>query len=75
MAGDTDAVWRAAHSLKSSAAAVGATIVATRCAEIETTAREDRILPSEGIVIGLDDELAAATRELQALVAGDASVA
>ena len=74
-AGDTDAVWRAAHSLKSSAAAVGASVVAARCAQIETAAREDRILPTDAMLAGLDDELAAATRDLRALVDSDANVA
>ena len=35
-AGDPEAVWRAAHSLKSSAAAVGASGVAERCGQIES---------------------------------------
>ncbi len=73
--GDTDGVWRAAHSLKSSSAAVGAAVVAARCNHIETAAREDRILPTDSVLTGLDDELAAATRDLQALVDGEATVA
>jgi len=72
--GDTEAVWRAAHSLKSSAAAVGASIVAARCAQIETTTREDRVLPSNAVLTGLDDELVAAVRDLQALVDSDAAI-
>jgi len=45
-----EAVFRAAHSLKSSSAAVGAGGVAQRCAQIETMAREDSILPPNAAI-------------------------
>jgi CheY-like chemotaxis protein/HPt (histidine-containing phosphotransfer) domain-containing protein len=74
-AGDTEAVWRAAHSLKSSAAAVGAGGVAQRCAQIETAAREDRMLPPNSAIAALDDELGVAIAELRKLVEDDLRVA
>jgi HPt (histidine-containing phosphotransfer) domain-containing protein len=64
-AGDTEAVWRAAHNLKSSAAAVGANGVAQRCAEIEAAARDDRILPPNAAIAGLADELEVAIEGLR----------
>jgi CheY-like chemotaxis protein/HPt (histidine-containing phosphotransfer) domain-containing protein len=67
-AGDTEAVWRAAHSLKSSASAVGAAGVAQRCGQIEATAREDRILPTNAMIAAVDDELNVAIRDVRKLV-------
>ncbi len=64
---DTEAVWRAAHSLRSSAGAVGACRVSQCCAEIETLARDSRILPAEATLAALASELAAATRDLNEL--------
>jgi HPt (histidine-containing phosphotransfer) domain-containing protein len=61
-------VWRAAHSLKSSASAIGARRVSQYCEEIEALARENGILPSEALLAALESEATAATRELQELV-------
>jgi len=71
-AGDTEAVWRAAHAMRSSAAAIGAATVAWRCGEIEAAARVNDVLPSEAILAALDAELAAADQALHELVALDA---
>jgi HPt (histidine-containing phosphotransfer) domain-containing protein len=65
--GDSEAVWRAAHSLRSSAGAVGAYRVARCCAEIEALARDNGILPAEAVLAALESELAAATRDLNEL--------
>ncbi len=73
--GDREAVWQAAHALRSSAAAVGACRVSQRCAEIEAMARDHQILPSEAVLTGLDADLAAATRDLRALSEIDSRVA
>jgi HPt (histidine-containing phosphotransfer) domain-containing protein len=66
-AGDSEAVWRAAHSLKSSAGAIGATQLAHRCADIESTARNVGLGPVAPLLAGLDAELAAVTRSLKEL--------
>ena len=65
--GDAEAVWRAAHSLKSSAAAIGAHQLSRRCAEIERAARDKGVLSVRGLLDPLDADLAAATRSLQEL--------
>jgi two-component system sensor histidine kinase/response regulator len=70
--GDPDAVWRAAHNLKSSAGALGAFRVSDRCAEIEVIARENGTLPSGELLAELDAALVAATRELHELIAAGA---
>jgi CheY-like chemotaxis protein len=67
-AGDTEAVWRAAHSLKSSAAATGARKLSQRCGEIETLARaaeSDRVKP---LLEDLATDLNAAMNGLKELV-------
>jgi two-component system, sensor histidine kinase and response regulator len=74
-AGDPQAVWRAAHNLKSSAAAVGACRVSQRCAEIEALARDDDTLPAEAVLAALDGELAAACRDLRELIEVGSGVA
>ena len=74
-AGDTEAVWRAAHSLKSSSAAVGASGVAQRCAQIEAMAREHRILPPNAVIAAIDDELGIAIKHLRKLVEDEVRVA
>ncbi len=63
-AGDAEAVWRAAHGLKSSAGAIGAQILAERCAAIEAPARRQGDLPDRAALDGLDAALAAATQAL-----------
>jgi signal transduction histidine kinase/DNA-binding response OmpR family regulator/HPt (histidine-containing phosphotransfer) domain-containing protein len=64
---DPEAMWRAAHSLRSSAASIGACRVAQSCAEIEALARENGILPTEAVLAALESELSAAMRELSQL--------
>src|SRR5215472_5990088 len=64
---DPDSVWRAAHSLRSGASAVGARRVSRFCEQIEGPARDSGILPSEAILAALEAELAAAICELNEL--------
>jgi two-component system sensor histidine kinase/response regulator len=71
--GDPEAVWRAAHSLRSSAGAIGAYRVAQHCGEIEALARDNGILPTEAAFAALDSELAAATRDLKELTEAEAA--
>ncbi len=66
---DPEAVWRAAHGLKSSAGAIGAYLVSEQCGAIETMARESGILPADPNLAELSRQLAAATRALHDLVA------
>jgi signal transduction histidine kinase/DNA-binding response OmpR family regulator/HPt (histidine-containing phosphotransfer) domain-containing protein len=63
--GNRDAVWRAAHSLKSSSAALGALQLSSRCATIELLARENGLEPVTPHLLPLDADLAAATGGLQ----------
>jgi two-component system, sensor histidine kinase and response regulator len=65
---DGDALWRAAHALKSSASAVGAAQVASRCGEIEIAAREKGPEAASGMLSQLDADIGAAVRSLQALI-------
>ena len=65
---DADAMWRAAHSLKSSAGALGAHQLATRCAEIEAAGRNSGVESARALVVGLDADLDAAIRGLRALI-------
>ena len=65
--GDAEAVWRAAHGLKSSAAAIGARPLAQRCGEIETAARDVGSDAVRGYLDTLDIELVAAMQSLQEL--------
>jgi signal transduction histidine kinase/CheY-like chemotaxis protein/HPt (histidine-containing phosphotransfer) domain-containing protein len=65
---DAQSVWRAAHSLRSSAAAIGAHRVSQCCEQIESLARDNGILPVASVLSALDEELAAATRDLNHLV-------
>jgi CheY-like chemotaxis protein len=64
---DLEAVWRAAHRLKSSAAWLGVTDLARCCAEIERHARQATILPSDHLLAVLDSAIAAALSALKAL--------
>ncbi len=66
-AGDGEALWRAAHSLKSSAAALGANQLSKHCQDIESLAREAGPQHVEGLLDMLDTELAAATQRLREL--------
>jgi signal transduction histidine kinase/CheY-like chemotaxis protein/HPt (histidine-containing phosphotransfer) domain-containing protein len=65
---DPEAVWRAAHSLKSSASAIGARRVSQCCEEIETLARDNGVLPPEVLLSALEAEVAAVTGDLNRLV-------
>jgi len=65
---DPETVWRAAHSLRSSAASIGACKVAQACAEIEALARENGILPAEAALAALENELGIAIRSLKQIV-------
>jgi HPt (histidine-containing phosphotransfer) domain-containing protein len=67
-ASDTDSLWRAAHSLKSSAGALGAKQLAQRCEKIEFCARNSNLEETKPLVEGLDQDLTAAIRDLQALI-------
>jgi two-component system, sensor histidine kinase and response regulator len=69
--GDPEALWRAAHSLRSTAASIGATRVSRACAEIEMKARENGVLPPEPMLAALDAELSAAIRALNELSRGE----
>jgi len=64
---DADSLWRAAHSLKSSAGALGAKQLSARCAEIESRARDTGTDAARPLVSFLDDDLAAAISGLKAL--------
>jgi HPt (histidine-containing phosphotransfer) domain-containing protein len=65
---DPQAVWRAAHGLKSSASAIGACRVSQCCEQIEALAKDDGILPAEALLAELEAEVAAAAGELNALL-------
>jgi PAS domain S-box-containing protein len=65
---DADALWKAAHGLKSSASAVGAVQVSMRCGEIETAARLSGADAAAGMIELLDAELATAVQSLQSLL-------
>ncbi|HEX3536213.1 MAG TPA: Hpt domain-containing protein, partial [Stellaceae bacterium] len=67
---DPEAMWRAAHSLKSSAATIGAIRVSQRCAEMEALARDKGVLPAETVLVALEHELDLATASLSELVEG-----
>jgi HPt (histidine-containing phosphotransfer) domain-containing protein len=69
--GDPQAVWRAAHGLRSSATSIGACRVAQSCAEIEAVARENGILPTEAALAALENELETAARELELLAGAE----
>jgi PAS domain S-box-containing protein len=69
-AGDAEAAWRAAHSLKSGAGALGAQLLAQHCAKIETTAREKGVDAIKGLVETLETEFNAAAEQLQGLTRG-----
>ena len=69
--GDRDAVWRTAHSLKSSAAALGAGQLSRRCAEIEASARRGALSPVGDLLEALDSDLAAAQRGLRELIGAE----
>jgi two-component system, sensor histidine kinase and response regulator len=67
-AGNQDVVWRAAHTLKSSSAMLGATHLSKRCATIELLARDKGLEPVKGDVEALGADLAAAIEGLSSFV-------
>ena len=75
LSSDPDALWRAAHGLKSSAATIGAHRVSQRCAEIEALAREKGILPAEAVLAAIEHELDQTIHSLSALVEDEAQIA
>jgi signal transduction histidine kinase/CheY-like chemotaxis protein/HPt (histidine-containing phosphotransfer) domain-containing protein len=72
---DPQAVWRAAHSLRSSASAIGARRVSQYCEEIEVSARDNGMLPAEALLAELESEVAAAIVDLSALVRAEQGAA
>jgi two-component system, sensor histidine kinase and response regulator len=64
-AGDAEALWRAAHSLKSSAGALGARRLARCSADIETAARDVGLGAARPLVLTLEARLAAAIHGLE----------
>jgi two-component system sensor histidine kinase/response regulator len=73
-AGEAEDLWRIAHSLKSSAAALGALPLASRAGEIEQVAREQGVNAVRPLLAALDGELAAALKSLLTMT-GEADVA
>jgi HPt (histidine-containing phosphotransfer) domain-containing protein len=71
ISGDSEAVWRTAHSLKSSAAALGAGRLSRRCGEIEALAREAGVSSVGGLLDGLDADVAAAQSGLRKLIGAE----
>jgi two-component system, sensor histidine kinase and response regulator len=67
-AADAEGVWRAAHSLKSSAATLGAERLARRCVQIETLARNSGVDAVRSLVEALESDLIAAQEGLRNLV-------
>ena len=65
---NAEALWRAAHGLKSSAGALGAKQLSQRCAEIEARARNTGVEDVRTLVDALDDDLTAAIKSLQGLI-------
>jgi CheY-like chemotaxis protein len=74
-AGDPDGMWRAAHNLKSSAAAVGAHVVSAKSAEIEAIGRTEERLPEVELIEALEDAMTAAIRDLRELSATEVAAA
>jgi CheY-like chemotaxis protein/HPt (histidine-containing phosphotransfer) domain-containing protein len=70
-AGDAEALWRTAHSLKSSAAALGAARLSRRCAQIEALARESGAKPVCDLLDALEADLATAQNGLRELIGAD----
>jgi len=67
-AGSQDVVWRAAHTLKSSSAMLGAMQLSNRCAAIEVLARDKGLDSVKRDVEALDADLAAAIAGLQSFM-------
>ena len=72
---DGEALWRAAHALKSAASAVGAAQVSLRCNDIEMLVRHSGADAASALIGSLDAEIAIAIKSLQAFVTdADAAV-
>lgn len=67
-AANAEGVWRAAHSLKSSAATLGAERLARRCIQIETLARDSGVDAVRSLVAALESDLITAQEGLRNLV-------
>jgi two-component system, sensor histidine kinase and response regulator len=66
--GDTEALWRTAHSLKSSAGALGAVRLSELCGEIEAASRDVGIRRAGPLVEAIGGEVDAARRSLHAIL-------
>jgi CheY-like chemotaxis protein len=66
--GDTEAAWRAAHSLKSSAANLGAQRLSGRCKEIEALGRKGATEEIAAMLPAFESELDGALRGLKGLM-------
>jgi CheY-like chemotaxis protein len=66
-AGNAEELWRIAHSLKSSAAALGANRLAECAGEMEHIAREQGLDALQPLLAALEHELAAALKSLSAM--------
>lgn len=71
--GDLESTSRAAHSMKSSSANVGATRLAARCSEIELMSREGNATGIDELLASLKVEYVAAILELEAILRNEAS--
>lgn len=67
-AANAEGVWKAAHSLKSSAATLGAERLARRCIQIETIARDSGVAAVRSLVRALESDLNAAQEGLSKLI-------
>jgi len=63
--GDQSAFTRAAHSLKSTAAAVGAGSLSAACREAELLGRESRLAEASSVIPAIADELGRVRAELE----------
>ena len=66
---DADVLRRSAHTLKSTAATVGAHTLSAHCREVERLAREHRIAECAGFVDAAESELALVVAKLRAVQA------
>jgi signal transduction histidine kinase/DNA-binding response OmpR family regulator len=66
--GDTEALWQAAHTLKSSNSSVGALKMAVLCNELETRGREGDLEHCERLLDELTEELPYIEKQLKEIV-------
>jgi HPt (histidine-containing phosphotransfer) domain-containing protein len=69
--GDWEAVYRAAHTLKSNAKDFGALRLAALCATLESAARQGAVDSPEVVIAEIEREEAAARQALQAIRVSD----